>query len=105
MKRIILLLLVFISLSLGATKNRESILVVDQFEPDFKNQVLRFRVDVYKDPQSRTNGSKSFTRVFEIDKATFQASFDMTRTVIQLRGDLEDYALTLEENGSRKKRN
>jgi hypothetical protein len=114
-KFIILLALILVSFSASATKNLKSgevyttvfgeewgsaILVVDQYEPNFKDQVLRFHVDIYKDAQARTDEKRSFTMVFNIDKATFLANFDMTRTAIQLRGDLEDYALTLTENGA-----
>lgn len=72
-----------------------AILVVDKIELDFRTQVLRFYVDIYKDAQARTEGRSAMSNAYIVDKDTFLAEFDVQQPAISLNGQCEAYALTL----------
>ena len=72
-----------------------AILSIDQIQLDYLNQIMKFRVDIYKDATERTEGSRAVQEWHVIDKTTFLAEFNISQPVTTLKSQCEDYALTL----------
>lgn len=72
-----------------------AIMVVDRIQLNFRTQILRFSVEIYKDAAARTDGRESMSTEHIIGKDEFLANFDPSQPATSLNSQCEDYALTL----------
>lgn len=75
-----------------------AILVCDILTLNYLEQVMNVRVDVYKDTQARTDRENAMQRYHPVDKATFLSDFDINAPATQLKGQAEDWALTITDD-------
>lgn len=77
-----------------------AILVADILNLNFSDQVMTVRAEIYRDTQARIDGDRSIRQDHFVDKATFLSEFDLSAPAQQLKGQAEDWLLTiLDETG------